>query len=550
MNNIKTIAKYHFKEAFFPYYPSKKAPNMPNNYFLRVILFIFTYLTLSFIVFSLMNALAGTFLVGEGGESMYFTFFGMIIVMMIFVFYIPKILSDFFSDKKINIYKTLPVGEGELFIGKLLGEIGSFVDYFLFLFITLGIYFSHKGFSIPVLVLGLLNFFGLIIVPNCILTLIILLIMRFTNAGSHRKFFKNLGYVMLLIVTGIIYFYAYGGGGNSMEEFESATISRTIDNLSGISNIFFNAKIFGQSLGGDISQKLIYTLILMGVSALFLFVTYKLADKFYYDSLSEKEGSANKKKQLSLSDKDFKSLSQFAAIFKRDIKNLFSNMVFIYPAASMIMIFGILGFTTGKRLVLDLETLEFVSVEIRLAIFLIGFALGLLMWVNVGLTNTSLSREHKSFYLFQTIPIDPISHFKARVLSGVLVTGGFNLILCIIYGLVFKFGLVNSIILFLGMMVASLTASFEGLYVGSKNIKTNWTKPEEINKGNVKNILYYILSLVVVVALVGVFIFTLKLTDNFYLAGAVDILIIIIITALMASLSIKSYKKGFYDIND
>ena len=136
MNNIKTIAKYHFKEAFFPYYPSKKAPNMPNNYFLRVILFIFTYLTLSFIVFSLMNALAGTFLVGEGGESMYFTFFGMIIVMMIFVFYIPKILSDFFSDKKINIYKTLPVGEGELFIGKLLGEIGSFVDYFLFLFIT------------------------------------------------------------------------------------------------------------------------------------------------------------------------------------------------------------------------------------------------------------------------------------------------------------------------------------------------------------------------------------------------------------------------------
>lgn len=548
MNNLWTVAKYHFKEAFFPYFPSKKAPNLPNNYFLRILFFLFTYLFLFFIFFTIMKILANVFLVKENGEAMYFTFFGMAIVLMILIFYIPKILSGFFSDKNIKIYKTLPIGQGELFIGKLLGEIGSFVDYILFLFIALGIYFSYKGFSLPVLVLGLINFFGLIIVPNCILTIIILLIMRFTNAGSHRKLFKNLGYVILLIITGIIYFYAYGG--SSIEQVDSGTINRTIDKLSGISNVFFNAKIFGQSLGGDIKQKLIYTIILIGISALFLFVTYKLADKFYYDSLSEKEGSADKKKEHSLSDKDFKSSSQFATIFRRDIKNLFSNVIFIYPAASMIMIFGILGLIRGREIMSDLQSLEVASGEIRLVVFLIGFGLGLLMWVNAGITSSSLSREHKSFYLFQTLPIDPISHFKARVLSGVLVTGGFSLILCIIYGLVFKFGLINSIILFLGMMVASLTASFEGLYVGSKNIKTNWTKPEEISKGNVKNILYYILSLVVVVVLVVVFIFTLKLTDNFYLAGAVDILIIILITAFMASLSIKSYKKGFYDIND
>ena len=548
MNNLWTVAKYHFKEAFFPYFPSKKAPNLPNNYFLRILFLLFTYLFLFSIFFTIMNILAKVFLVKENGEAMYFTFFGMTIVLMILSFYIPKILSGFFSDKNIKIYKTLPIGQGELFIGKLLGEIGSFVDYILFLFIALGIYFSYKGFSLPVLVLGLINFFGLIIVPNCILTIIILLIMRFTNAGSHRKLFKNLGYVILLIITGIIYFYAYGG--SSIEQVDSGTINRTIDKLSGISNVFFNAKIFGQSLGGDIKQKLIYTMILIGISALFLFVTYKLADKFYYDSLSEKEGSADKKKEHSLSDKDFKSSSQFATIFRRDIKNLFSNVIFIYPAASMIMIFGILGFTTGKKLVVDLQTLDFGGGEIKLAIFLIGFALGLLMWVNGGLTSTSLSREHKSFYLFQTLPIDPVSHFKARMFSGVLVTGAFNLILCIIYELVFNFGLVNSIFLFLGMMLASFTASFEGLYVGSKNIKINWTKPEEISKGNVKNILYYFLSLVITGILIGAFIFVLNISGNFYLAGAVDLLMIILLTVFLANISIKSYKKGFYDIND
>lgn len=111
MNNLKTITKYTFKEQFFPYYPNKKAMNMPNSYVLRILYFIGLYGLLSYVVYSFMRAIATVYLSLPNGESMYFAFFGILLTISIIAFYIPRILSDFFSDTKINIYKTLPITE-------------------------------------------------------------------------------------------------------------------------------------------------------------------------------------------------------------------------------------------------------------------------------------------------------------------------------------------------------------------------------------------------------------------------------------------------------
>lgn len=548
MNNLRTIAKYQFLEAFFPYYPKKKAFNMPDNYFLRILVFLSTYLVLGFMVYGFMAGMGMVYLTRENGEVMYFTFFAMMISLMVIVFYIPKILSGFFSDKSIKIYKTLPIGQGELFIGKLLGEVGSFVDYLLLLLIALIIYFSYKGFNFLVLLLGIINFFPVILIPYSILTILILLIMRFTNAGRHRKLFKNIGYIILFAIMGLIYYFAYSDKSQKLSKMDPDSIRRTVEGFSGVSNVFFNSKLFGLSLGGDTKEKLIFTLILLAVSALLLFLTYRLANRFYFDSLSESEGSSDKKKQVKISDENFKSNSQVGAILKRDIKNLFSNIVFLSPAISMSVVFGVLGFTTFRNLIKDMADSNISDPEMRFWIFLIGFLLGLLMWINSGMATASLSREHKSFYLFQTLPIDPKSHFKARFFSAIFVMGVFNLLLSIVYSLALYLGVKNGGLFFLGMMLSSITAGFEGLYLGSKNIKTNWNKPEELSKGGLKNFLYYLASLVFVALLIGCFVFLKNKTGNFIIGAIVDLIIIIVSTGILAKLAIKSYKNGFYDV--
>lgn len=548
MNNLWTIAKYQFLEAFFPYYPKKKAFNMPNNYFLRLLVLLSSYVILGFMVYGFMGGTAILYLNREHGEVMYFTFFAMMISLMVIVFYIPKILSGFFSDKSMKTYKTLPIGQGELFIGKLLGEVASFVDYLLLLLIALIIYFSYKGFNFLVLLLGIINFFPVILIPYSILTILILLIMRFTNAGRHRKLFKNIGYIILFAIMGLIYYFAYSDKSQKLSKMDPNSIRRTVEGFSGVSNVFFNSKLFGLSLGGDTKEKLIFTLILLAVAALLLFLAYRLANRFYFDSLSESEGSSDKKKQVKISDENFKSNSQVGAILKRDIKNLFSNIVFLSPAISMSVVFGVLGFTTFRNLIKDMADTNFTNPEMRFWIFLIGFLLGLLMWVNSGMATASLSREHKSFYLFQTLPIDPKSHFKARFFSSILVMGAFNLILSIVYSLALNLGVKSGGLFFLGMMLSSITAGFEGLYLGSKNIKTNWNKPEELSKGGLKNFLYYLLSLVFVALLIGCFVFLKNKTGNFIIGAIVDLIIIIVSTGILAKLAIKSYKNGFYDV--
>ena len=548
MNNLWTIAKYQFLEGFFPYYPKKKAFNLPNNYFLRLLVLLSSYVILGFMVYGFMAGMGMVYLTRENGEVMYFTFFAMMLSLMVIVFYIPKILSGFFSDKSIKIYKTLPIGQGELFIGKLLGEVGSFVDYLLLLIIALIIYFSYKGFNFLVLLLGIINFFPVILIPYSILTILILLIMRFTNAGRHRKLFKNIGYIILFAIMGLIYYFAYSDKSQKLSKMDPDSIKRTMEGFEGISNVFFNSKLFGLSLGGNSKEKLLFTLILLAVAALLLFLAYRLANRFYFDSLSESEGSSDKKKQVKISDENFKSNSQVGAILKRDIKNLFSNIVFLSPAISMSVVFGVLGFTTFRNLIKDMADSNISDPEMRFWIFLIGFLLGLLMWINSGMATASLSREHKSFYLFQTLPIDPKSHFKARFFSSILVMGAFNFLLSIVYSLALYLGVKNGGLFFLGMMLSSITAGFEGLYLGSKNIKTNWNKPEELSKGGLKNFLYYLLSLVFVALLIGCLVFLKNKTGNFIVGAIVDLIIIIVSTGILAKLAIKSYKNGFYDV--
>lgn len=548
MNNLWTIAKYQFLEAFFPYYPKKKAFNLPNNYFLRLLVLLSSYVVLGFMVYGFMAGMGLVYLTRENGEVMYFTFFAMMISLMVIVFYIPKILSGFFSDKSIKIYKTLPIGQGELFIGKLLGEVGSFVDYLLLLIIALIIYFSYKGFNFLVLLLGIINFFPVILIPYSILTILILLIMRFTNAGRHRKLFKNIGYIILFAIMGLIYYFAYSDKSQKLSKMDPDSIKRTMEGFEGISNVFFNSKLFGLSLGGNSKEKLLFTLILLAVAALLLFLAYRLANRFYFDSLSESEGSSDKKKQVKISDENFKSNSQVGAILKRDIKNLFSNIVFLSPAISMSVVFGVLGFTTFRNLIKDMADSNISDPEMRFWIFLIGFLLGLLMWINSGMATASLSREHKSFYLFQTLPIDPKSHFKARFFSSIIVMGVFNLLLSIVYSIALYLGVKNGGLFFLGMMLSSITAGFEGLYLGSKNIKTNWNKPEELSKGGLKNFLYYLVSLVFVALLIGCLVFLKNKTGNFIVGAIVDLIIIIVSTGILAKLAIKSYKNGFYDV--
>lgn len=547
MKNIKTIAGYSLRESFFPYRPSKQVANLPKNYLMRVILLIWTYVFLGAIFIGVFKASAMIY-VGTGQNYMYFVNFAMVITMMVFLFHVPDILSKLFTKADISNYQTLPLSQGELFLGKVVGGIISFFDFFLFFAIGLFIYFGEAGFDPMTLILGLITLLPMIAIPYGLICLMILLIKKFTNVNRHAKLFKTIGYLLMFAIMGVIYYFSFSSSSNT-----SPSINIDVDNVASmvgnVSNVFFNAKIFGMALVGSILQRLGFSLLILGLAACILFLVYKLGDKYYFDAVFDDHIDMDKKKKVKSKDVEIQSASQFKDIFLKDIKTLFSNIVFLSSPISMVIILSILGFTTGKNLLEEVDPTMMQSSMAGLISFVVAFGVSLMIWTNGNPATTSLSREGKSFYLIQTLPIDPKSHLLARFASSLAVACAFNIVLATAYGLILDLGILNSLLFFLGLSLGGAFATMISLYFGTFVVNTKWKKPQEIQQSNpVKSIIFYLGSLLVTGLLVGGFFLIKELTGSMIIPAVIIFIALSLIVGLIYIACLKKYKKGFMDV--
>lgn len=557
MNRIGTIVKYAFKEDLFAFNPKKKIANLPKNYLGRLIILLWTYLFLGYIFYGVMKGALPVY-INQGEIAMYFTTFAIFVSLIILLIYGPKIYASFFVPKAINDYQTMPIGEGELFVGKLIGAVLSFFDFFIFFLLGLFIYFGETGFDLYVLIFGILNFFPMVFVPYSLITLIILIVKKFTNVNRHKKLMKNLGYVLMFIFIGVIYYFAFSSGYSSGQSGESygfwsklsTSFAGKMDRFSGVSNIFLQAKLFGLAVGGSILVKIISSLALIGLCLALGLLIYKLADKYYYEAVFENNALPEKKTKGTKKNKEVSLVksSQFMAIYKRDLKIVTSNLMFLYMPILMILIFGMMSFTTGRQIIKDVDPNSLNTAYARLMIIGGTFLMGVLIWVNGSTASTSLSREGKGFYIFQTMPIDPKSHMRARLASAMTVSSVVNLIMALVVGFLIKIGFVNSLMIFFGLSLASFVSNMVGVYLASININTNWKTPKDLLQGGVKTIGFYFGSMIIVGILLAIFIIIMSLTEgNIYLASGACIILVGVITFIFYSLAKKKFRGGFLD---
>ena len=544
--NIKTITKYALKEQFFPYSPKKTVANLPKNYLFRLLLILYSYLVFGGIYYYVMK-IAGKAYFASGQIEMFFTSFGILTSLITISLYGPRIMGDFFTDKLVANYQSLPINQGKIFGGVL-----GFFDYFLFFILTLLVYFGENSFDLPTLILGLVNFFPMLAIAYTLLALLILIIKRFTRANKYKKFFKNLGYVVMLAVIGMIYYLSFNAGsmaGSGRGNFTSG-LSESLIKVGKVSTIFLNAKLFGLSLSGSLGQRLGASLGLWIMAGLIIYISYKLADKCYYqavfDKMEAKIGQENPKKARKTS---FKSSSQFKAIYKRDLKILTSNIMFLYTPMLMLMIFGMMSFSVGKQILTEMDKSMLYAPWTRIMCLAGAFPFGLIVWINGSTATNALSREGKGFYLFQTMPIDYKSHMRARFMAAMTVATITNLVLALLVGYFLGLGLVNSLCIFGGVFVASLSATIVGVCFSTLGIKTDWKNPKDLSQGNLKFLGFYFLSMIFIGLLVGLFILLAKLTEgNVIIASLGCYCLILGLSLIFYLLARRKYKKGFFDV--
>lgn len=399
------------------------------------------------------------------------------------------------------------------------------------------------GFS-PIRFLGqIINVFPIFLTSVAIISIPIMLIMRFSNIRNYKTTFKFIGYGFALFALGFIYFSAFAKDGRSNGII--ADLMKIFVKHSGkASFLFFHTRLYGKSLSGNTLDFLLYSVYLYLYTLVILFILAKLASKIYLDSLTGNEQIKTHKKNKNIS---YKKSSTILAIYKKDFKTIIKSPVYLFPVLSSIIMLTILWGFGSSGLFELIKEVNLKNKEIYIFIILGSFVFRFFVSANDIGINSSLSREGESLYQTLTLPISPKENLLARALSINTINLIINLSLTIVLSLITKINILASISIFIGFSISSFISSLQGLLMDANAINIHWEKERDLTKGSSQNIGYYLVEGFILI-IVGAITFIIYQFTNIYFGFLFVIGLIILTIIFLYKKVIKKYEKGFFDL--
>lgn len=537
---LKILFNKYFKEEIEKYLPGTKVIGLPDDYTRRVLYLLLIYGFYTIMGLTIFSSLAYSFL--NKNEYTYFLSSSLIISIFTIILSAVDLVLDYSKSKETNILMTMPIRDEEIYLSKFLAIVLSKFEIFYFYILMILVYIFNMGFSLIKLFAMIINCLPIFVSSVAIISIFIMIIMRYFTINSYKTSLKFIAYGFLLLIFGLIYYYSYRENGRG--DIINTSMKFFNKNLDKISLLFFHTRIYGKSLGGSSIDFIIYSLFLYVYTFLILYILAKLASKIYFDSLIGKEKRKIHKKNKTFSNK---KSSTIKAIFKKDLKTIIKSPVYIFSIVLNLILFTIIwGFGTIQLFDL-IKKLDFLNLEVYLLIILGSFAFRFLIMANDLGLNSSLSREGESLYQTLTLPISPKENILGRILSINLVNLIINFTFCLIVKFIIKINIFLSFAIFLGFTLASLISSFLGLLMDANSVNIHWNKERDLIKGSSQNVGYYVIC-GIVVTIVGVFAYLVYKFTNIYI-GFVFVMSLILISIIFLYKSIlKKYKDGFYDL--
>lgn len=538
---LKILFRKNFKEEIAQYLPGTKVYGLPNDYTLRILYILLMYGFYTVMGLATFSLLAFSYL-SKNDEYSYFLSASLIISIFTIILSAVDLISDYSKSKDINILMTMPIKDEEIYLSKFLAIVLSKFEIFYFYILMILVYLFNMGFSFIKFFGMIINSFPIFVTSVAIISIFIMLIMRYSNIRFYKTSLKFIGYGFLLLLLGFIYFYSYRKNGD--ENIIKLLTKFFLDHKDKLSLLFFHTRIYGKSLGGSGIDFIIYTFLLYIYTFLILYILAKLASKIYFDSLLGNEKRKIHRKNIKISSK---KSSTIIAIFKKDFKTIIKSPVYLFPIISSMIIFTcIWGFGTIEMFDF-IKNLDFSNVEIYLFIIIGAFAFRFFITANDLAINSSLSREGESLYQTLTLPISPKENILGRALSINFVNLIINIFFCLVVKFIIKINIPVSLAIFLGFTLESLLSSFLGLLMDANSINIHWQKERDLTKGSSQNVGYYVIS-GIIMTIVGVFAYLIYNFTNVYLGFLFVISLIIISIIFLYKSCLKKYQKGFYDL--
>ena len=453
-----------------------------------------------------------------------------------FIFSINVILNVFYFSSDIEKILPMPFKEREIigakFFNTLINE--NAIELVLIISSLIGFFIAGKldWYSVFIIILACLTIPILPLVYCSIICMVFMFLTRkITNKDLVSKFSNIL---LILALVGILVMSILLANFN----LDSFTLNLADSKFMTVMKyIFPNIYFITDSMSGNLLSLLFYILITIGSVVIFFLV----AKLLYFRGLNQSNSKREKTKEIAYK-KTNKNLSYLKKEFKLLFKTpaFFSNCIiinFIWPFFIALIVF-LYDKTGNLNKILDLYKEGNYTVHLA---FIIGIIIvSILITAVNSIASSSISREGASFYYMKLVPISYKKQIILKVISSIIVSFIGLFIYIITFAVIFKLGVLNTILYIILSFISVTFISTLGVYLDTVNPKLIWD--DEINalRGNHNVFINMAFAIIISGVLVGL-IFMLKYMNLGLILAYIISFVLVIAFALITYLIAMKY---------
>lgn len=374
------------------------------------------------------------------------------------------------------------------------------------IWITFGVVSGQPWIYYPKMIVMLLLFS---IAPAAMISIIVLLLMRFTPMARNKdRFIMIVNVVMIVFTIGLVMFFSTEQG---RELFQSDTLTETPANagiLGAIGKIFPTVPWLADFLHGSGTASWIALGKVLLLSIVLTAIALVVAHFFYGEAATSVGQGAAKKRPLKAADlqRAYQPDKPFASLFKREVKQIFRSPIFLVQnVLSSLLIFVmtigmmIMGFLSAGG---PLPPLSAMREQVNQVLMTDGSPDWLVMGIGVLafsliiffiqgatlLNTTAISREGQAVYWMKIMPVSLKTQFAAKTLLSVLLSLSVTLILILALGIIFALPFWYIALALFSVFIAGLTVNLLSLWIDARGPMLDWENEQQLAK-NSKNVL-------------------------------------------------------------
>ena len=509
---------------------------------------IMSFAPIAYGIGQLVSVLHDTFsVIGQEGLLLGFAFSGISIIVLFFGIFAVLAVFYFSTDTETLLY--MPLKPETILASKFISVL--VYEYIIEAVVLLPVFIGYgikANISLTYYIYGALILLTLPIIPLVIASIIIMVVMSFSDFMKDKEKFRMIsGFLTIFIAIGINVVIQRTLGNNfTPEAFQEMLLEGNNSLINVITGLFPSTKFSAQAIvNNDLSQMLIYILINILAFSVFLLTGKKL---YFKGVLGISEASSKRKE---LKSKEFnKSTTQSHKIKTYAIKELrvlFRTTAFLINCISVNFIWIFILFLPFLSSQNEMNALKEVLEIAKLKEYQ-GFLIGLIFAFsifsnaanNIGVTG--VTREGKDFFINNYIPITYKEIVISKLIPGIIM-GLINLVLLIFIEFILLKPSITIIILTIPIsLLALIFVNLIGLLIDIYNPRLNWDNEYKAVKQNV-NVIINLLLNIAIAGIVGFLAFKFKLSLNF---TAISIFTIFILANILLYKIITNYGEKFF----